>query len=133
MAKFGDRVEKLAVCQELHQNGDPHLHAYLKLKDKIKTKDCHLFDLPSAPGGGNHKPAANGERVDGWHVNASGTRSTKNWLRYVTKKEDYIANFDAIQESEARNNHRKIGEAIIAGKPLQDLVKEMPELMMKYK
>lgn len=41
---FGDNLEKYVVCQESHLDGQPHLHAAIALKQKIRTSDVRHFD-----------------------------------------------------------------------------------------
>ena len=38
-------IEKGLVAQELHMDGEKHLHAYIKLANYVNTTNCHYFDL----------------------------------------------------------------------------------------
>lgn len=69
-----------------------------------------------------------------FHGNYQGCRSSKNVVRYCSKEEDFVANFDVGQVASARNNRRKIGTALLSGdKTLQEVVRENPELIFGYK
>lgn len=65
------------IARELHADGDPHLHAYVKLTDGVKLKDApDAFNVLDKSG--NYQPC----------------RSAKSVIKYVTKGGDYKASFD---------------------------------------
>lgn len=112
--------EKLVVAHELHQNGHSHLHCYMKLKEAIVTKDPHFYDLISEDGN--------------WHGNYQGCRSVKNVLKYCTKKEDFIANFDVGTATETKIMKKIVSHKVVHENiPLTKLVQEFPELLFGYK
>lgn len=112
--------EMLCVAHELHANGDNHLHVYMKLNQPVETRDQHFADL---------------EVIDSkWHGNYQGCRSSKNVLKYCTKKEDYIANFDVGVKTESAAIRKLVSAKIVnEGIPLTQLVKDFPELIFGYK
>jgi len=38
-------VEKGVIGQEEHQDGNKHLHAYIKFGKRLSTRDCRYFDI----------------------------------------------------------------------------------------
>lgn len=106
---------EIVVAHELHQNGDSHLHAYLRLPAAVRTKDPTYFDLPP------------------FHGNYQGCRSSKNVLRYCTKEEDYIANFDVAQKVAKTSTRKKDMETLLLGKrTLEQLVVDEPQYLYGY-
>lgn len=77
------------VAEEVHKNGDPHLHVWLKLKNAVNTRNCKFAD------------------IGGYHGNYQGVRSNKCVIKYCTKAENYIASIDVGNLCDARKNHRK--------------------------
>lgn len=112
--------ERLCVAAEKHANGNPHLHVYMKLPDALNTRDPHIFDLTH----GNLN----------WHGNYQGCRSTKNVLKYCTKKDDYVADFDVSTSTETASIKKIVSRRVVHDQiPLTELVKEFPELLFGYK
>lgn len=60
-------VEKLLVSKELHEDGNPHLHAYLKWSRKPDIRDERFFDFAEQ------------------HPNIQACRAPKQWIKYCTK------------------------------------------------
>jgi len=48
--KFPGQLKEWDICEEEHKNGEPHLHALLTFKDKIRSRDPHIFDLYQVAG-----------------------------------------------------------------------------------
>ena len=71
-------ILEYVIAQEPHQDGTPHLHAYIKFKgDGIKFKDApSTFNVLSKTG--NYQPC----------------RSPKAVVTYCTKGDNHISNFD---------------------------------------
>ena len=77
-------IKEYLICEEQHKNGDPHLHAFIKLgKQKRWCKD--MFDLP---------PMACEERDRPYHANVQTAKSPYHVCNYVQKGGKYISNFD---------------------------------------
>lgn len=110
-------IEEYIIAEELHQNGNKHLHAFLKLSTSFRTRDPKFFDL------------------NAYHGNYQGCRSEKNVVKYCSKNEDYISNFDLNERLLKKNSHKKIyGLKLIQRQnSLAELVDENPELLFGYK
>lgn len=80
-----DTVLEYCICNELHQDGTDHRHAYIKFSNGFPTSEfTPLFD------------------VDGHHGNYQAVRSAKRVLAYVSKDTHYITNLsDAYLETPA--------------------------------
>jgi len=71
---FADNLDCACASQELHQDGNQHLHAFVQLKEKIrlnKEQYSYYFDL-------NYDDPC-------YHPNVQSARNVKNVLKYVTK------------------------------------------------
>lgn len=107
----------LIVAHELHENGDNHLHVYAKLDVELDTRDPRYFDYM------------------GYHGNYQGCRGPKNVMKYCTKADDYVSNFDVAELLDAAKTHKKAGlKALVEGtkRPYQ-LVSEDSGLLLGYK
>lgn len=108
-------AELLLVAHELHKNGDHHLHVYCKLNGAFRSSLANCLD------------------VGQYHGNYQGCRSAKNVLKYCTKAEDYVANFDVaplLSKSQSRKEH--LESVINRKRTLQELVKEHPQYLYGY-
>lgn len=38
-------IERFIIAKESHKDGGRHFHVYLKMEEKLKTRNPHLFDL----------------------------------------------------------------------------------------
>lgn len=65
-------IKEYVVAQELHQDGQPHLHAFLKLERKINKRTSNFAD------------------VLGFHPNITAPRSIKAVILYVEKVSYFI-------------------------------------------
>lgn len=117
---FPDIMEYI-IASERHANGDLHLHIYLKLNDTFRSRDSRFADLFY-------------ENVL-YHGNYQGCRSEKNVIKYCTKEEDYLSNFDINDRLFKQQRHKRIlGDGLISKKiTLVDCVKEHPEMIFGYK
>lgn len=89
-----NKVALLCLGRELHEDGNPHYHAYLKFEKKPQISNPRYFD------------------IDGYHPNVQKCKSTNDVLKYVTKDGEYRANFDfkikyTLQECLERANDEK--------------------------
>lgn len=75
-------VEQYCICEEKHANGDPHLHAYIKLGRKCNCRTPTYFDIRV------------GEDV--FHPNIQSVRSVVAVQKYIKKGGHYITNIDKI-------------------------------------
>lgn len=75
--KFGDiGVELLCVGRELHEDGQPHYHAYVKFQKKLNLRNIRFFDITTH------------------HPNIQACKKVNDCLKYVTKDGEYKANFE---------------------------------------
>lgn len=43
--KLGFSLKQWVIAQEFHEDGKPHIHAYLKIDPVLKTRDVRYFDF----------------------------------------------------------------------------------------
>lgn len=60
------------VSQELHEDGQPHLHAAISFATKKNIKAANHFDF------------------SGSHCNIQSTRNVKDWIAYVKKENNFV-------------------------------------------
>lgn len=124
LALFGgiEAVDKYVVAHEHHQNGDDHLHVYLKLKEPYRSRSANCFDLISPDGS------------EVFHGNYQGCRSAKNVVKYCTKKDDYISNFDVSELVDKSTGMKKLvaKKLVLEKRELTEVVLDHPELLFGY-
>lgn len=91
------QIKEYVICREEHQDGTPHVHAFVKVVKKISFKH-DLFDLPEHHG---HYEVA---------------KSWKAVQKYVTKDGNYISSFDI---DSARAKTGKKNKEVLAMPPKQ--------------
>lgn len=109
---------RLVVAQEKHEDGSPHLHAYVNFREKLRTTDSRFFDY------------------QGHHPNVQPAQSPAAVVKYVQKDGDFIQRgIDMEQFTQAKKQHRRVlGEKLIKGTlSLVEAVQENPELLFGYK
>lgn len=112
-------VQDYVVAHEKHQNGDDHLHIYVKTLTKHNFLDPKCLDI----------------LFDGefYHGNYQGCRSAKNVLKYCTKDEDYVSNMDIASLLNKTSLRKQVAVKIHQGVPLEQLYQEHPEIIYDYK
>lgn len=85
-AKFA--IVEYVIAEELHEDGHEHLHAFLKLKSKIRFK-VDLFD------------------VQGYHGNYQPAKSWRAVIKYVQKDGNYISNIDLHAVTQKQSKMKK--------------------------
>lgn len=60
------------VCEEKHEDGSPHLHAFIQFGRRKNVKDCKYFDF------------------GGYHFNVQATKNVQDWIDYVKKEGQWI-------------------------------------------
>jgi len=80
-------IEAARVGLELHQDGNTHLHVYLRGVDSFRTKNERLFDL------------------HGFHANIQSCRRINDVVRYCGKSGNYIDYGDIDAAPEKRTWH----------------------------
>lgn len=110
------------VGQERHQDGNLHLHCCFKLEQRCSISKPDKMD------------------IDGFHGNYQSAVNWKNVVKYCTKHGDYVTNYtpQMLEElikgdSKTPQLRRKVGEKVMNGTQLSDLVVEYPQLMFGYK
>lgn len=112
---LGLEVKEYVVAEELHKNGDPHLHCYFKLSAPFRTRDQHALDLR------------------GFHGSYEGCRSAKNVIKYCTKDDNFTANIDVAALLSKKSSRQRIAEAIVnEGKALKEVIQDHPALIYDY-
>lgn len=78
--KAVDNINKVAtyvVARELHEDGNPHLHLFMKFERKLNFTDPNHFDVK--------------QQGVTYHPNIQKPRNWKDVIKYVKKGGDYIA------------------------------------------
>lgn len=97
----GPLIQEYVVARELHQDGTPHIHVFVRYASKV-TFSAHRWDLVSQGPPG---------RV--FHGNYQVARSWANCQKYCQKDGDFIANFStqaALAKRAARNKQLLEGD-----------------------
>lgn len=81
-------IVEYVICEEKHENGDPHLHAFIKLSKRINFK-ADRFD------------------IDGYHGNYQVAKSWKAVQDYVKKDGYYISNIDLDSAKKKQSKMKK--------------------------
>lgn len=68
----GKPVQGAVVCRELHEDGTPHIHAYVLLEKQFSCKDVNFWDL------------------NGHHGNYQKARNIKAVAKYIRKDGDFL-------------------------------------------
>lgn len=120
---LGDNLDCCCISQELHQDGNTHLHAFVQLKEKIrlnKDKFAYYFDL-------NFDDPC-------YHPNTQSARNVKNVVKYVIKgrfngaMQDYIE-YNMSAEAILKKKNPKsdtIAKLLVAGKTVKEAFDEEP-------
>lgn len=119
-----EEIQDYLVAEEKHKNGDDHVHCYFKLKRPVDVTNSRYFDLIHVPEDGVPEI---------FHGNYQGCRGPKNVIKYCSKADNYTASFDVGEAVKASEGHRKkLGQALLDGKELVDLVKEYPAMLLEF-
>lgn len=110
---FGDKLLWAIVCQESHVDGNPHLHAVIKLSRKIDITSANSLDV-----------------LTGKHGNYQGCRSVKNTLKYVIKDGNYIEYGIKVEDMMKLGPGAALMKAITQGKSLNELMRD--EILRSY-
>nr|ALF37729.1 rolling circle replication initiator protein [Beet curly top virus] len=68
----------IRICRELHENGEPHLHALIQFEGKVQIRNARYFDL-------QHRSTSKQ-----FHCNIQGAKSSSDVKSYVSKDGDHI-------------------------------------------
>lgn len=78
------------IARERHEDGNPHLHAYLRFQCQFESRDQRCFD------------------VQHFHPNIQVARSEKKSIAYVKKDGEYITNVNETTNSDNKPNWSEI-------------------------
>jgi len=109
--------EGIVVCRELHQDGSPHIHAYVALKNRFNCTNARFWDL------------------NGQHGDYQAARNIDAVSKYIKKDGDYKEEGNIIwsQKVSARESHTKaLYRRLVDGEPLHEVTKEEPTLLANY-
>jgi len=120
---FGNNLSWALVARELHEDGNPHLHCLIKLKDPYRTSNARALD-----------PLSRGpQHPEGVHGNYQCMRSVRDSVIYCTL-EDHSPAEHGINYKEVIN--KKNGKAAwvatraLEGATFSELVQEDPGFML---
>ena len=120
----GVSIAKGVVGQEHHQDGNKHLHAYVKLDKELFTRDCRYFDITWE------------DTV--YHPNIKSAKHAQGSIKYCTKEDKEpleLGTMDYKQEIQAREAKTKIlGKRLTSGESLLSVLEDgNEELIFKFK
>lgn len=115
---FRTKPIEWVVANELHQDGMPHCHIFVRVDAALDTtKSSSIFDYKDR------------------HPNIQSARSCKGVIKYCAKKGDYLTNIASKVErylTEEENEREVLAKKMMAGTPLYELVEEKPTLIYGY-
>lgn len=114
---LSDNLDCACISQELHQDGNQHLHAFVQLKQKIrlnKEQFSYFFDL-------NYDDPC-------YHPNTQAARNVKNVVNYVVKgrfngaMQDFVEYNMSAQDVLKKKNPKSdvIAKLLLEGKSIKD-------------
>nr|WPR18794.1 MAG: hypothetical protein [Crogonang virus 115] len=110
----GKEITGAVICRELHQDGQPHVHAYVLLGRQFCCKNARFWDL--------------GE----YHGRYEKARNIDHCVKYIKKDGDILehGSISWTEKVAARQEHRRyLGKRLMDGDPLADVVRDDPSLM----
>lgn len=120
---LGDNLDCCCISQELHADGNTHLHAFVQLKEKIrlnKDKFSYFFDL-------NYDDPC-------YHPNTQAARNVKNVVQYVVKGRfngamqdfiEYNMSCEALLKKKAPKSDT-IAKLLVSGKSVKEAFDQEP-------
>ena len=106
----------IVVARELHEDGTPHLHAYVMLNAEFNCTASSYWDL------------------QGWHGNYQHAKSWCKVLAYIKKDQDYLqeGDLDVEHKARAREAHTAYLGRRLQTEPLALVARDHPELLLNY-
>lgn len=100
-------VSRILIAVESHEDGNPHIHAYIQWSGKPCIRNERFFD------------------INGFHPNIQPCRSPRNWIKYCTKSDpEPKANFDWRPTRPVEQALRVLRESNQSDKSVNDIVDE---------
>ena len=99
-------------------DGGLHLHAYIRFKEKLRTRNIRFFD------------------IDGHHPNIKVPEKPIACIKYCSKEgyNVFTHHMDIKQEIQAHESKKRIlGQRLIDGEAPYEVVKDYPEMIFGYK
>jgi len=111
----GKPIRGIVVAAELHEDGTPHLHAYICLQDTLETMNSRFWDLGV------------------YHGDYQKARDINAVVKYIKKDGNILEEGDVswAEKVDAKKEHRRaLGKELIEGtKSLPEAVQENPSLL----
>lgn len=118
-----DNLDCACISQELHQDGNTHLHAFVQLKERIvlnKDQFSYFFDL-------NYDDPC-------YHPNTQAARNVRNVVNYVVKgrfngaMQDFVEYNMSAQSVIAKKNPKSdtVAKLLLEGKSIKDCFEAEP-------
>ena len=107
-------IKAAVIARELHEDGTPHIHAYVLLEKRFDCRQSSFWDL--APFHGNYQKAKSIDAV----------------VKYIKKDGDILeyGEISWAEKIDSRQEHRRyLGKRLIEGEPLDDVVRDDPSLL----
>jgi hypothetical protein len=113
--KLKGDIDAYVVAREMHKDGSFHLHAYVAYVKKLNLHSPKCFDFA------------------GFHGNYQSVRDKHATIRYVSKHNDYISNFDVNAKEESMlKKKRDVSKELLSGRMLHEVTDDHPELLYDY-
>jgi len=113
----GKPITGAVVCRELHEDGSPHIHAYILLETRFNCRNKNFWDL------------------NGHHGNYQMAKSIEAVSKYIKKDGDFIeyGTLDWKEKVNARAEHRRcLGAKMLEpGTTLKDILLMDPSLALE--
>lgn len=112
----GKATKGMVIARELHEDGHPHIHAYVLLDKEFNCRNPRFWDL--------------GE----YHGNYQSAKSIGAVVTYIKKDGDILehGDIDWSEKIAAKQEHRRYLGKRLQNEPLHEVAKEFPELMFQY-
>lgn len=116
---FGDNLDWVVIGREAHQDGEPHSHVAIGLRNRCDIRRADELDV-----------------IGGAHGNYQAMKNQKDCLKYVTKDDaDYLAEGIDVKAAIAgkASKFTAIANMMLEGSKLTDLVKVDPGFVLQHK
>lgn len=127
LATLGRGISRIVVGQELHQDGNTHLHVFATLNTLLSSTLPSVLDLSGDQQGQN------------WHGNYQAAKNVDAAIRYVVKDGNWIARpegWDPTAHNRGEARHSTLDMVIAAineGRSLQEMWEEAPSTVLIHK
>lgn len=114
--KFGDNIEQYLIAREKHEDGNFHIHGYIRFLKKVNYKDPRFLD------------------IDGYHPKIErGLKSSKNWIQYCIKEdEEPLANFKLEKKTNPYADTITVLREKNYDAAVDYIIEKNPEAYLKY-